>query len=455
MSWCHEARYKLYRPLFMKGEKMSQFTKYGFPEFIMNALEKMNFKTPTEIQEQIIPLVLKGESVIGQSQTGSGKSHSFLLPLIATIDPNDKKVQVVITSPSRELAEQLYRATQLLIESTSITVSKFIGGTDKQRQIAKLSGGQPQIVIGTPGRILDLMQSNDLLAHTATKMVIDEADMTLDLGFLDDVDNIASQFGKSLQMLVFSATIPQKLKPFLKKYMDNPKEVVITPKTVIANTVTNKLLATKGQNTNALLFELLTMGNPYLAMVFANTKQKVEEMTHYLREKGLKVAMIHGDVQARERKRLMKMIQNLEYQYVVATGLVARGIDIEGVSLVINAEVPKDLDFFIHRVGRTGRNGLNGEAITFYAPGDDELIVQLEKRGVVFEPVTLKHGELINSHDRNRREKREKSPVQEDSIIKGMVKKAKKSVKPGYKRKLKEQIQQRERQKKRQEKRKK
>lgn len=431
---------------------MRTFEQYKLPSFLNQALEELGFKSPTAIQEKVIPIIQKGHSLIGQSQTGSGKSHSFLLPLLSKVDEHHAKVQVVITSPSRELANQLYDVTKQLVKHTTIQVSRFVGGTDKQRQMAKLASGQPHVVIGTPGRILDLMQEGSLQVQTAQHLVIDEADMTLDLGFLPDVDDIASRMPKDLQMLVFSATIPQKLKPFLKKYMENPVEVTLVPETVVANTIENILLSTKEQNEVALLHRVLTLGQPYVAMIFANTKQKVEQVTYALREKGLKVAMLHGDVQARERKRLMKQIQQLEYQYVVATDLAARGIDIEGVSHVVNLDIPKDLDFFIHRVGRTGRNGLKGQAITFYAPSDDAAIVSLEKRGITFKAMALKQDELVETFDRRRREKREKTTTgEQDNVIKGMVKKAKQTVKPGYKRKLKNQIEQRERQKRRQE----
>lgn len=426
------------------------FNQYRFKEFLMRSLEELKFKAPTPIQEKVIPAILKNDSVIAQSQTGSGKSHSFLLPTINRVDSSLPQVQLIVTSPSRELANQLYAVTKQLLKYSEITVSNFVGGTDKQRQIAKLQAGQPHIVIGTPGRILDLMKENAIVPTFVKTLVIDEADMTLDLGFLDDVDNIASQFASDLQMLVFSATIPQKLKPFLKKYMTNPVEIVIDNEAVVSDHISNKLLSTKGQNALDLLYNVLTIGQPYLAMVFANTKQYVEKITYDLRERGLKVAMIHGDVPARSRKQIMKQIQNMEYQFVVASDLAARGIDIEGVSLVVNMEIPKELDFFIHRVGRTGRNGLSGEAITFYTPEDDKAIVLLEKRGINFKPVVYKNGELQETFDRRRREQREKTPdTTPDAVITGMVKKAKKTVKPGYKRKLNEQIKQRQRQQKR------
>lgn len=430
---------------------MQGFLQYQFPDFLNQALQELNFQHPTAIQEKIIPLVQNGNSVIGQSQTGSGKSHSFLLPLIAKIDSQLPQVQVVITSPSRELANQLYHLTQQLVKYSAISVSHFVGGTDKQRQISKLKVNQPHIVIGTPGRILDLMKEHALHIQDAQYFVVDEADMTLDLGFLSDVDDIASRMPEQLQMLVFSATIPQKLKPFLKKYMANPVEVAILPESVVANTIQNQLLSTKGQNELDLLYRVLTMGEPYLAMIFVNTKQKAEQVTYDLRARGLKVTSIHGDVPARERKRLMRQIQQLEYQYVVATDLAARGIDINGVSHVINLEIPADLDFFIHRVGRTGRNGLVGQAITFYEPSDDTAISALEKRGIQFQAVMVKDGELVETFHRQRRKKREDTKTFEpDAVIKGMIKKAKKTVKPGYRRKLKTQIEQRERRKRRQ-----
>lgn len=218
--------------------------------------------------------------------------------------------------------------------------------------------------------------------------------------------------------------------------MDNPLIEEIRPKAVISETIDNWLISTKGKNTNALIHDLLTVGHPYLAIVFANTKTRVDEITDYLRGQGLKVAKIHGDITPRERKRVMRQVQNLEYQYVVATDLAARGIDIEGVSHVINAEVPEDLDFFIHRVGRTGRNQLSGTAITLYEPSDEQAINEIEALGVTFKPKEIKQGEIVDTYDRNRRKKREKSRDELDPTLIGLVKKKKKKIKPGYKKKI-------------------
>ena len=418
------------------------FAQFGFKPFIDAALKEIGFKEPTEVQARLIPLILKRRSVVGQSQTGSGKTHTFLLPIFQTIDPELTEVQAVITTPSRELAYQIYDAAKQIAKHSEkeILVHNYVGGTDKQRQIEKLEHRQPQIVIGTPGRVLDLMKSQALDVHNASVLVVDEADMTLDLGFLKETDAIASAMPKELQMMVFSATIPDKLKPFLRKYMTDPIVEVVENKNVISPTIDNWLISTKGRDRNQLIYQLLTMGQPYLALVFANTKERVDDLTRYLRSQGLRVAKIHGGIPPRERKRTMREIQNMEYQFVVATDLAARGIDIEGVSQVINDDIPEDLEFFIHRVGRTGRNGMEGTAITLYAPSEDKMIAELESLGISFEEKKLSNGELVASYDRNRRFKRRTRSNKLDPKIVGMVKKEKKKRKPGNKNKIKRAI---------------
>lgn len=430
---------------------MANFREFNFKEYIYQALDEINFKEPTEVQARLIPTILKGKSVVGQSQTGSGKTHTFLLPIFQNLNAQKDEVQAVITTPSRELAYQIYEAAKQLAKFSpeNIWIQNYVGGTDKQRQIEKLKAHQPQLVIGTPGRILDLVRENALDIHNAHYLVVDEADMTLDLGFLKETDAIASTLPKDLQMLVFSATIPEKLRPFLRKYMYNPVIEVVANKHIISPTIDNWLISTKGRDRNKLIYDLLTMGEPYLALVFANTKERADELTNYLRSQGLKVAKVHGGIQPRQRKRIMREIQNLDYQFVVATDLAARGIDIEGVSHVINDDIPEDLEFFVHRVGRTGRNGMKGTAITLYEPSEEKLIDELESMGVHFVPKAVKNGEIVDSYDRNRREKRQTRKESMDPKLRGFVKKEKKKRKPGYKKKIKRAIKRDEQQKRR------
>ncbi|MDQ0269473.1 DEAD/DEAH box helicase [Cytobacillus purgationiresistens] len=428
----------------------TKFDKFNFQPFIIEAVNHLGFYEPTEIQERLIPAILKGESAIGQSQTGTGKTHSYVLPMLQKIDHGKQEVQAIITAPTRELANQIYqevlKITAHCPEDEAITARCYIGGTDKQRTIEKLKK-QPQVVVGTPGRINDLIKEQALLVHTASMLIIDEADLMLDMGFLEDVDQIAARMAEKLQMLVFSATIPEKLKPFLKKYMENPKYVHIEPRQATAAKIDHQLLPSRHRNKVNLVHDALTLFNPYLAIVFTNTKKKADEVADGLMSKGMKVGRIHGDLNPRERKKMMKQILDLEFQYIVATDLAARGIDIQGISHVINYELPTDLDFYIHRVGRTARAGHSGIALTIYDPANEDALNRLEKMGIEFNHVDLHKGEWSELDERNKRKNRIRQTDEIDKKAQSLVQKPRK-VKPGYKKKMKwkmDKIKQRER----------
>jgi ATP-dependent RNA helicase CshB len=417
------------------------FERFAFQPFIIEAIKSLQFYKPTEIQERVIPAVMRGESVVGQSQTGTGKTHAYLLPILHNIDPNVAEVQAVITAPTRELATQIYhealKITKFCPSGQEIKVRCFVGGTDKLRTIEKLKT-QPHLVIGTPGRINDLVREQALFVHTARTLVVDEADLMLDMGFIVDVDQIAGRMPEKLQMLVFSATIPEKLKPFLKKYMENPKYVHVAPKQVTAANIEHVLIPLRHRDRLQLLHDVLLAYNPYLAIVFVNTRKMADEVANQLIEKGLKVGVLHGDLTPRERKKMMKQIRDLEFQYIVATDLAARGIDIEGVSHVINYELPTDLDFYVHRVGRTARAGYSGIAATIYEPSDQHTLVKLEKKGIHFLHRDLRDGEWVELDAWNGR-KKEKKQDEVEELVEKLAKKQKK-VKPGYKKKLREQL---------------
>lgn len=416
----------------------TKFTEYKLKPFIIEAVEKMGFFEPTDIQKRLIPTALKGESAIGQSQTGTGKTHAYLLPLLHSIRPDQEEVQVVITAPTRELANQIYqevlKITKYTADDEEIRSKCYIGGTDKMKTIEKLKR-QPHLVVGTPGRIADLIKEKALNVFTAKSFVIDEADLMLDMGFLEDVDFIGSNMPGQLQMLVFSATIPEKLKPFLKKYMENPKYAHVEPKQITAENIDHVLIPSRHRDKDKLLLSMVTHMNPYLAIIFTNTKQTADHVTEYLREHGVKAGILHGGLTPRERKKVMKQINELEYAFVIATDLAARGIDIKGVSHVINYELPPDLDFYIHRVGRTARAGSAGTAMTIYDTSDEDAITRLEKMGIAFENMEIVKGEWISLEDRQRRKKRIRSVDEIDEKAKQLVKKPKK-VKPGYKKKM-------------------
>ncbi|KGR87629.1 DEAD/DEAH box helicase [Ureibacillus massiliensis 4400831 = CIP 108448 = CCUG 49529] len=415
---------------------MSKYSDYDLKPFLREAIAKLGFTEPTPIQKEMIPLILKGKSAIGQAHTGTGKTHSFLLPIVQRIEEEKQEVQAVITSPTRELAQQIFDALNQLIEGSNIQAKLFIGGTDKLRAMDKLKTTQPQIVVGTPGRIKDLVNENALLVHTAPILVVDEADLAFDMGFIEDIDGFASKMPEKLEMYVFSATIPEKLQPFLKKYMDSPIHIKMNDKRPVAEGINFVLVPIRSKSRNRRLVEVIEGINPFLAVIFCNTRKTAEAVASYLAEEGIKSGQIHGDLSPRDRKKMMKQIRDLEYQYIVATDLAARGIDIQGISHVINYEIPDDLEFFIHRVGRTARAGNKGTAITLFEPEDEDKIVRIEAMGIPFEQMDIKKGEWIELKERHARKNRVKHENEIDAIAKAKVRKPKK-VKPGYKRAMK------------------
>lgn len=419
------------------------FTDTRLRREIRQGLAKIGFSKPTPVQEKVIPAMLKGESVIVQAATGSGKTHAYLIPILNAIDEDARYVQAIVTAPSRELADQLYRVARQLRDNSglNIAIAHLAGGSDRDRQIARFEQNKPQLVIATPGRLLDFADKKILLLDQVKNFVIDEADMTLDLGFLADVDKIAARLPKDVVMSAFSATIPVKLTNFLRKYMVKPEEIVIDNPAVIAPTIKNDLLDIGSKDRKKIVYKLLTMGQPYLALVFANTKQMVDELADYLTKQGLKVAKIHGGITERERKRTLREVRAGQYQYVVASDLAARGIDLPGVSLVINYEIPKDLEFIIHRIGRTGRNGLPGHAVTLVREEEMNRVGALEHMGVHFDFVEIKDGALAPRTHYRRRDNRTAANRQLDPHMKGVVKKVKSKRKPGYKKKIKQAIQ--------------
>lgn len=420
-----------------------KFGQLSLQPFLIKAIEKLGFVKPTPIQERLIPALLKGENAIGQSQTGTGKTHAYLLPVLHNIDPKIGEVQAIITAPTRELAHQIYDELKKVLElgdmDNQITSKLLVGGTDKQRSIEKLKT-QPHLVVGTPGRINDLIKEKALLVHTAFAFVIDEADLMLDLGFIEDVDQIAGKLPENVQMLVFSATIPEKLKPFLKKYLQNPKYTHVDPSQTAAKNIQHMLMPLRHRDQSKVVYDVVTTFNPYLALIFANTKKTADEVADFLLAKGLNVGRIHGGLTPRERRKEMKQVQSGEYQYVVATDLASRGIDIQGVSHVVNVEIPKELDFYIHRVGRTARAGFSGVALTLYDEESDlPLIEKLEKQGIAFEHVDLRQKEWVDLGAREKRKVRTKQTNEVEERARRQVKKPK-NIKPGYKKKMKAEV---------------
>ncbi len=411
-------------------------------KYVKKSIEDLGFTEFTEVQKLVIPKGLRGSDIIGCSQTGTGKTHAFLIPIFENLDLDNHDVQVVITAPTRELAQQIYNNAVFIAKrsDTFIDVRKYTGGSNRDKEIERLKKSQPMIIIGTPGKIKDLaINENVLNVYKAKVFVIDEADMALEIGFLEDIDLIAGLMSDDLQMMVFSATIPEKIRPFLRKYMNNPEEIFIKPKELSSLNIEHIFVPVKSRDNQAVLLDLLKTINPFIGIIFCNKKETVDQVVSFLFTNGYKVAKLHGGISPRERKQVMARINKAEFQYIVASDIASRGIDIDGVSHIINYELPTEMEFYIHRTGRTGRASYTGQAISFYSPGDGQYLDFLENKGIKIVYKDIKNNMLVDRRVRNERTKRKQGGIPGDGDALN-VKRRNVKVKPGYKKKYKAEL---------------
>ncbi len=410
---------------------------FNLSPFLIEAMDDLNFKDYTEIQNKVIPKAIKGMNIIGHSRTGSGKTHSFLLPAFNNLDCSQNFAQVVIATPTRELAQQVFDMAKHLasFSEDEIRIKVLSGGTDRKKEMKSLENSQPHIVIGTPGKIADLaFKESVLIINRVKTFIIDEADMTLESGFLDEIAQIESKIDSNRNLMVFSATFPEQLKQFISKHMSKHEYIKIGEKDHKHINIKHEFLYCKNNEKIENLRQLIKMINPYLALIFVNTKEMADKVADNLKSGRQKVAVIHGGLDQRARARVMNRVRNLEFQFVVATDLAARGIDIPGVSHVINYELPRDLDFYTHRSGRTGRVDQEGLCYTLYENADEGLIAKLVSRGIDIEYKTITRNGLESYKNRKIRADRTRPETVEEKTARKMVAKPKK-VKPGYKKK--------------------
>ncbi|SDH48546.1 ATP-dependent RNA helicase CshB [Alteribacillus persepolensis] len=411
---------------------MNGFQRFDLPSFLIQSLQEQQIEKPMEIQERLIPAILNGRDVIGQSQTGSGKTFAFLLPIIAKVKPELECVQAVITAPTRELAGQIYNELKRLLEDQPtehlIKAKQLTGGTDRIRTMEKLNQ-QPHIVVATPGRLKDMANTQAIDVHKTEMFVVDEADQMLDMGFIEEIDPVAALMPDDLQMLVFSATIPEQLQPFLRKYMQNPRHVHVKPKESTPAKIDHKFILLKYRDRTEMTVTLAERLRPYFAIVFTSTKEDADIVFDALLQAGLHADVLHGGLPPRQRKQVMRKINGLDIQYLVATDLAARGMDIKGVSHVINHSLPKELEYYVHRVGRTARAGETGEAYTYIDKDEYPAVQKLQNQGITAQFFEWKQQELqaVANPLQNNRPDLKKTPA--------FHKPKPKKVKPGYKKK--------------------
>lgn len=350
-----------------RKENMNSFTDFQLKPEILQGIADLYYKEPTPIQAQAIPLALEGKDVIGQAQTGTGKTAAFVLPMLQVLEMDKKDVQALIMTPTRELAVQIAEDISELGKHLGVNVLSLHGGQDITRQISKLAG-QVQIVVGTPGRILDHLRRETLHFGRIKMLVLDEADKMLEMGFVEEVEEVFIQTAQQKQVLLFSATIPDGVRRLAHRFMDQPQIVRVEKRQMTAeNTKESYYVVNQSDKTDVLL-ELVAEARPYLAVIFANTKQRVNELVRRLQENGVEAEALHGDLTQKKREQIMERFREAKFQYLVATDIAARGLDVEGITHVFNYDMPSDLESYIHRVGRTGRAGQEGEAISLISP---------------------------------------------------------------------------------------
>lgn len=418
----------------------------GLKQETLDFIKLNNFEELTKVQAEVLKYTKSNKDVIALSKTGTGKTHAYLIPIMEMINPKSNKTQVVISVPTRELAYQVYKNAKLMNEVLpDLRIQMLAGGTDKYKAIKKLDN-IPHIIIGTPGRIKDLFLSNALRVDFVQMFVIDEADMTLEYGFLEDIDTVFSHMVKDPEVLCFSATYPEQLQIFIKKYLENPKMIVVEDKKRDPR-IEHCLVNCKHKDYNEKLIDILKGFNPYLCMIFANSREYAEDTYELLKNHGIDALLIHGGLESRDRQKAIKALQNKTRKYIIATDVAARGIDIEGVSHVVSMGLPMELQFYTHRAGRTGRNEKTGICYLLYKETDIDNIKLLDKKGINFLAKDYKRGKWVETA--NPTKKRQiKGFVDEKELVKKLTRKNEK-VKPNYKKKKNQEIERIKRQKRR------
>lgn len=342
-----------------------RFEDMNISNEICRAVLDMGFEEATPIQSQAIPVILEGKDIIGQSQTGTGKTAAFGIPLLERINPDDRRLQALILCPTRELAIQVSEEFRKLLKyKDNIRVLPIYGGQPIDRQIAALRKGT-QVVIGTPGRVMDHMRRRTIKAETVQMMVLDEADEMLDMGFREDIETILVKIPEEHQTLLFSATLSPEILDITKRFQKNPEFIKIVRKELTVPNIEQYYFDVKEKTKLDALCRIIDVYDPKLAMVFCNTKKRVDDLVEMLQGRGYFAEGLHGDLKQAQRDKVMQKFRNGTIEILVATDVAARGIDVDDIDVVFNYDVPQDEEYYVHRIGRTGRAGKAGKAFTF------------------------------------------------------------------------------------------
>ena len=387
---------------------MKSFKSLGVCDELIQALQKQGIKEPTPIQEQAIPVVFKGNDVIAKAQTGTGKTLAFLLPILQRVHTDVHQEQVLIIAPTRELVKQISDEAKEIGTILNVDILPLIGGKTIEAQLQQL-GRRPQVILGTPGRLLDHAKRGSLHLDCIRRVVLDEADQMLHMGFLPDIENLISQTDANRQLLLFSATIPDKIRNLAKAYMSKPASVTAEGKHVTLESIDQRVYMMNPEEKTERLIKMIEEDNPFLAIVFCNKREGAVRLSYELTAAGLNIAEMHGDLTQGRRTQILRDFAKAKTQILVATDIAARGIDIEGITHVYNYDVPRDVDYYIHRIGRTGRAGNSGVAVTFATPQDESWLRRIERAIQATLTKYMKDGQIKTKGNASAAPKRAKS----------------------------------------------
>lgn len=346
---------------------LTNFSELNISASTQKSLKRMGFEEATPIQEGTITFALEGRDIIGQAQTGTGKTAAFGIPLIEKVDPKNTVVQALIIAPTRELAIQSSEELYKIGYDKRARILSVYGGQDISRQIRALKN-KPQIIVGTPGRILDHIKRRTLKLENVETLVLDEADEMLNMGFIDDINAILENVPSERQTLLFSATMPAPIRKIAETFMKDPEIVKIKSKEMTVENIDQYFVKSQEREKFDILSRLLDVHQPELAIIFGRTKRRVDELAHALNIRGYLAEGIHGDLSQAKRLSVLRQFKENKIDILVATDVAARGLDISGVTHVYNFDIPQDPESYVHRIGRTGRAGKSGLAVTFVTP---------------------------------------------------------------------------------------
>ena len=357
---------------------MASFADLGLSEQMLASLAHLGYERPTPIQEQAIPALLEGRDVTGQAQTGTGKTAAFGLPMLMYVDPERPEVQALVLTPTRELCIQVTQALRAYGEPRGVDVVAIFGGAPIREQASRLGRGA-QVVVGTVGRVMDMINRHHLYLDATRYVVLDEADEMLDLGFLEDVETILRRCPTGRQTALFSATIPREIRRLAENFMFDPVEIQVKAATLTIDTVEQFHVEAGERDKQEALVKLLQAERPKQAIVFARTKIGVDRLARRLNDAGVRVKALHGDMSQGQRDGVMIAFKGGRERLLIATDVAARGLDITGVSHVVNYDIPNSPDIYVHRIGRTGRAGEAGRAITIITPKQRRELEAIER----------------------------------------------------------------------------